>query len=529
MNLQLIKSNSTILNNQLNLIICNCEKTEKSTEKSRIFLRKNQFFCEKCESSSNLSFSLLTIHYCKYHSIEKSEFYCQDCNEFICCLCICKEHRYHYSNVFKEASSIINSMVTVRQSKINSLLLEINSSITDLKQRIISMTLINNENSSVCSTFREFLRNIVKSKGKSIIEQYINDLNHLSIRKDNEKVELIVDSYMLKVNLDIKKYKNFREDYEKIRKILESSFYNRDTKEDKENHTKLNNILYVLYLLKLYKDYLTPREKEIIQESDVIYKNYSNLIQSKSTYIELDEEKKMEVSSIYNNISSSIVDSFIHKPYYIRRFTSFFHPGLIYFEKSSVYIENISKFPINLIGIGVCGLVNSAKRCTLTINLKIVEYEIKSKSVSQSSSNEETDRNTDDISTIYDEEDNENQIILYDETIQLNEIDFSSTHNPIQIIFFEKYSKYVSFIRMNPGSKYKVLIKNVDSDFYIGIWNGKTITKDFISMFKEKKTSFLSQVLFCNMNDVMLKVYSSESTDLNEFSNGIVSDILYSI
>jgi hypothetical protein len=82
---------------------------------------------------------------------------------------------------------------------------------------------------------------------------------------------------------------------------------------------------------------------------------------------------------------------------------------------------------------------------------------------------------------------------------------------------------------MNPGSKYKVLIKNVDSDFYIGIWNGKTITKDFISMFKEKKTSFLSQVLFCNMNDVMLKVYSSESTDLNEFSNGIVSDILYSI
>lgn len=519
-----ILSDNCNIRNLLNKVKCKLDDSHKLFIDASTY----QIVCKTCKNSNNLIFINLdnnenSYAYCSYHKDEEGSYFCLDCNEFICSLCICLKHRYHNSNIPSELKeTIVNN--TNQLSSVISLIIQdsevvkqdlttFKSNIEDLKASILSkkQMLSLHISKEVTSKSNELL---------SKIPDYINS-----------KQEALTEQYLARCNSDLRKISSFLEAYEKLRNIINKGFlFNandeintlsilNNTSKEAAVKSLSNNIIYIKDKINIAQE-IIDRSKEINSETDDVTENYYILIENKMIYNELIDTKVKEINSIFDTINNSLLTFYISRNYTIRRFTSYFNPGVTFFEKTSVYIDNLNDFPIRISGFGLCGLVSTRDRCTLKVELSILEIPEK-----EDTGNKECNDKIpylDDDSTLE---------LLYKEKLLLKEIDFTNSNNPTQTVYLSKYVKDLSksLVELKAKRRYKIKISNVDSDFYINLWNGKTITKDFINMFKEKKTSYLSQELICNTNDIVIGISSSDSTDLNEFSNGIISDIIYSL
>lgn len=467
-------------------------------------IKKNILICSICKSSDYLSQKenpyIERPKQCNIHFLIHKLF-CLTCMEFICIDCICdqNQHRYHSFILLNKSKEYLKEEILSKQSKINEIINIISIFYMEIYNKKLEIDNISLKNQSSV----EKVKRVFPEK----IYVYIKNILNKYIKKDLYDDEFLYREILLKRLTNELNTISEYEDSQYIEYKIKNSNITKGI-----NQTMTVSKIDSLYM-KLDKiiEFIYKKEENIENESDLIYKTYSNLITKKFDLQERYDNKLREIKEIFKTVNHSLKNSFIPKVYFIRRFVSFFNPGVIYFERTSILIENNNDFPINLLGFGICGLINSIEKCNLKVKLTISEGELL-----------EEERVFNNITDI-----NINKV-LYNEEILLKEINFSYSTNPIQTIYLSNYSNSTYLLTLHPSKVYKVDIVNLDSESYIKIWNGRTMSHCFLSMFKEKKTSFLSQVVYCNSNDVKMKISSSDSTDLNEFSNGIISDILYS-
>lgn len=466
---------------------------------------------------------------CYQHLNTSSSFFCLDCSEFICVNCIVDKHRNHNSNLPSELRKDILMEIGEIEFCINQISKEVKTSLKSLggSQDILK------KNKELCnariSQVKQFITRELQTKNTDIAHS-IQQSSPFSFK------EIMTNKLYNNLESRLTRIKEYTDILEKIKSEL-------ILKEGNKGKNPDNNKAYKHFIndssqkISEIHDYIYSINSIIKVESEKVHDYHLKLIENKLSYREELENKLKEIQNYYDSLGTSLFTSKFIKPVFLRRFTSFYKPGLFYFNNTGIFVSNLSDIPVNLSGLGLCGLVSSKTRCIINCQLSIsvlLHQNSKQdkdliKSVSEDFSDKEVQSS---FKKIEDEYNDTTWKVLFKENILIKEIEESNPSNPVQNYFFQNYVSKLnkSFITLYPGYKYLISIDNLESEQYFKLWNGKTISKDYASMFREKKTSYLQQEVTCNNNsNVKFQFTSSMKTDLNEFSNGIICDLIYDI
>lgn len=480
--------NSTF--NYKDLVSCQVHKC------SSILMNQHfSIYCSKCGENrkenlvmidSQNSTESLNIRQCYTHNGKEGTFFCGTCNEFVCSICITDVHRKHKSGIPEDHRDIIISEL----SKLDKLL---DNSSANLAKEARAFSFIfntlHNEEDEVLENNKSITRRIKDKIENKAIELESRALTQLELFEETEASNMFVISLS-----SVRRINEFFNVLPKLSSIVHRGFVTHEEKSRKANFLNIKNKIDSL------EDIIHKFPNVISQETSVTQKIFSSLIEEKLSKLEDANNKINECGGLMEAVNQSLYSGAFPRPYFLRRFISFFNSGLIYFKNSSIIFENKGKQSIGLLGVGICGLTASKDNGLCRFRLTISQ-----------------------INSL-------NPIVLFDEEILVKEIEETNARNPVQLIYFQKYVSDVcsSVIQIKVNSKYKIKLENLESNQYLSLWNGKTISRDFASMFKEKKTSYLTQEVHCNSTGSIFKFYSSEMTDLNEFSNGLICDLIFS-
>ena len=203
-------------------------------------------------------------------------------------------------------------------------------------------------------------------------------------------------------------------------------------------------------------------------ENERVMNNYQMLIENKLNYREYVENKLKEVDNYYDSLALSLYTSKFIKPIFIRRFTSFFKPGIQYFSSTGIYIENASLNPVSLVGVGLCGIVPSKDKCSIIGELNVEVILDTKEGIDPEKYFNQIDKESRETISIY-------KKTLISEKILLKEIEGDT--NPVINYYFQNIVTDLkkSVIVLHPKYKYSITFKNLEYDKYTLLWNGKTL------------------------------------------------------
>ena len=247
-------------------------------------------------------------------------------------------------------------------------------------------------------------------------------------------------------------------------------------------------------LIKKSKDNLICNNYKFLSD----LKNFINdsLIKTKEKSLKEMENFKKECekfqikAQIYeNSISNTCMSGIPNITMRIRRFKKYFFENSKYFKKSTVCL--LTSHTINLVGFGICCLFNSgSKHKNLKLELKIFELENTQKFDPQSN------------------------------IISTQQILIPTTESMIDPVY-QFYLKHA--VTIHKDKVYYIIISNASDNNYIEIWAGE-VSKD-----KDDMTENQNAVT-CNNTGVKFNFITAPGveTDFNEFTGGILSDLIYS-
>jgi hypothetical protein len=205
---------------------------------------------------------------------------------------------------------------------------------------------------------------------------------------------------------------------------------------------------------------------------------------------EFQKNSEIYENSIINTINSGIPNKCMR----LRRFRRFFFTNSRYLKTTSISFR-VSE-SISLIGFCLTGLFKSSKSSTyptLDFNVKIYEINIDQ-----------------DFNSI----ENNKINLLWESKIVVPTI--SNVVDPVFQFYLNKE------IRVNKEKNYIMIMNNLEKNSYIDMWTGEIIP--------EKSDLIETQNVTCNNSGVKFCFFRSKGiqSDFDEFSNGIVSDIIFS-
>lgn len=546
--------NSSNINNNNN-----CSNYNSLINKVKCIIHEDKFidldtsnysiFCKKCNNKKNLKFKYLDtnafskdsnkqtnydinkeiskndIVYCDNHPNELNcSFFCLDCSVFICDKCITGVHRQHNSNIPGELRIFIKDSIIKIDKIIEYITRNINLVNIDFESAHNEISKLKDYNNKRISAIKEIINEFLINLKQDLYKKYTNtvELNHNKETND----------YYAKSNSDLYRINDFFKKFEK-------HLFNINNQLEKYNNQKqyFNKREIKEVILEIKKFQSTVRDiddRSSVQvkiDENLIKKNYEKLIENKLLINEKAESALNEIDDLFDNINTSLECSYFTKPYFLRRFYDFFDPGVMYFKNSAIYLENLSERNIILSGISLCNLISSKEKSNLAIKISVYSLNKSDLDMLKNSNLLNTNLNSDDI--------NINNLFyhselwkqLYKEDAILKELDANNSVNPTQTFYFNNYTDNakVSFIKLLPNHKYKIAIENTNDSYYVRLYNGKVRREEYESMYKEKKTTYLTQTITCNNTNIDFKISSSLNSDFNEFSNGIICDIIYSL
>ena len=452
-----------------------------------------QLYCLKCKTNDPKSYLIinhqqpeninsLKMEYCNAHLHVYAEFYCEDCKLAICeeCFLLHKQHNCYTPDIL--SSKYINEL-------------------NELKEKLLLIKQTSEANLDNLKPVQDFYKTM-----RSSIESIINQSNS-NIDKALNNKETIFDQESSKI------FKGF--DLE----IAEAILFLNNLKENLiSSSTKLldisksieslsSDVEICLFKKKNYKDLL---------EIDNLINNTETYINDKVIKIKFKAEKNIPIYEEecrafiqkilkYQSLLVSSLNSGISSTCYrIRRYKQYFSYEIAkYFRHSSLCLM-VNK-SITLSGLGLCGLFIDnlyKKREPLALEIKIIESNFYIPLQSRVSLTNQ-----------------ENRKELLNMKINLPSI--KNIIDPVYQFYFNRS------ITLSKDKVYYITINNESKEDLIKIWSG-SIEEDISE--NDYKEENLNQTIVCNdtlVKFIFLSAFGFES-DYNEFTMGIISDLIYS-
>ena len=236
-----------------------------------------------------------------------------------------------------------------------------------------------------------------------------------------------------------------------------------------------------------------------------------------------------EISLYRNSVISSVSTGISSYSFKVRRFTKFCKCGIRYFKNSSVVFKSYSQ--ISLIGFNICGLIankfknnseaaenSKGKSAENNLSKKILNgNDGKSKGINPTGQvNEKGSEKASVpfkliIKEVIGEDISKNETI-FEENFSLTEI--LNVIDPTITFYLHKS------INIKPEKLYVLNVVNLDKEVYLDIWTGE------VSKFFQQN---LTQTIKCNTTNLKFSFFEPQGleTDFNEFSSGIIADLIY--
>ena len=455
-------------------VICSlCGKEGlKSKKKNLIIVDPNLSNAEEKINDKNIPMpeDEETNHFCFKHKNEPSLFYCEECSQFICKTCFATDHRNHSSSTFDLIADVIKEKVNKLYEDLENLnkALEDNNAALEEKNKYFEDKKLN---------FKTNLESVNQHITKALEDkasEYNNQIETFFNGVDKE-VELNLNKLEIKRKTANKMYEEFKKMQNEIEEINDDHkicLYKKE-KDDiiKENRKFLFDI----------KNFL---QEQLTQTKERVEKEESNFKEKCESL-----KKNMDIyeSSVISTMKSGIPNVCSR----IRRLCKYSLDKSKYFKKDSLCM--IVSQSINLTGFAICGLFHEVDQPiqSYKINLKLYE-----------------------VSDINNFNKDSKEMLSID-------VDIPSITNYIDPVYqFYLDNSYL----LNKDKFYFIILSNLSEDTFINTWSG-SIYKD-----KNAVTTTPTNVIISNNENIkftFLNAFGIES-DFNEFSNGIISDIIYS-
>lgn len=409
-------------------------------------------------------------HFCYKHTNEPSLFYCEECGKFICKTCFATEHRYHSSSTFELISDVI-------KNKINSLYEELENLDKTLDENGKELEDNHNYFEDTKKNFKTNLENINSHITKAL-EDKANEYNN-QIESFFNGVDKEVESNLKKLESKRTKSNNMLEEFQKMQNEINNIQKDQNIclfKKEKDNIIKENK-QFLLDIEAFLKEQLSQTKEKVSKEEE----NFKEKCENLKKNIDLYE------SSVITTIKSGIPNVCSR----VRRFCKYSIEKTKYFKTDSLCIK-VSQ-SVNLTGFALCGLIHEHEQpiTTYKVNLKLFELA---------------------DGKIFDKNSKE----MFSLDVEIPSI--TNYVDPVYQFYLE------NSIFLNKDKLYLVILNNLSDQIYVNTWTGST-TRDKTDI--ENQTSIVisntSNIKFDFSKDVEIE------SDFNEFSSGIVSDIIYSL
>ena len=409
-------------------------------------------------------------HFCFKHKTEPSLFYCEECSQFICKTCFATEHRNHSSSTFDLIADVIKEKVNKLYEDLENLnkALEDNNAALEEKNKYFE-----DKKQNFKSNLESVNQHITKALEDKAVE-YNNQIESFFNGVDKE-----VESNLNKLELKKKTANKMYEEFQKMKNDIEEIDDDHKIclyKKEKDEIIKENR-QFLFDIKNFLQDQLTQTKERVENEE-------SNFKQKCEGF-----KKNMDIyeSSVISTMKSGIPNVCSR----IRRLCKYSLDKSKYFKTDSLCM--IVSQSINLTGFAICGLFHEPDQPIQSYNINLKLYEV----------NDANNFNKD-----------SKEMLSID-------VEIPSITNYIDPVYqFYLNNSYL----LNKDKFYFIILTNLSEDTFINTWSG-SIYKD-----KNAVTTNPTNVIISNNENIkftFLNAFGVES-DFNEFSNGIISDIIYS-
>ena len=452
-------------------IICTlCEKEGLKSKKKNLIIVAPELSNVEESNINNNQENEQSNHFCYKHQTEPSLFYCEECAQFICKTCFATEHRNHSSSTFDLISDVI-------KEKINKLH-------EDLEN--LNITLEKNKNSLEKKS--EYFDNKKKTFQQNLdtVNQHIsNALNEKSAEYENQiesffngvdkEVELNLTKIEIKRKESAKMYEEFKKMEEEISQINDDHkvcLY----KKEKDEIIQENN-KFLTEIKGFLQDQLSQTKERVEKEE----KNFQEKCDNFKKTIDVYE------SSVLSTLNSGIPNICSR----VRRLCRYSYEKSKYFKKDSLCM--IVSQNINLTGFALCGLYFEQDQPIKTYKVNLKLYEV-----------DDANNFSNDLK----------------EMLSID-VDIPTITNVVDPVYqFYLLKSYL----ISKDKFYFIILENLSEDVFINTWSG--------TIYKDKKNFNMNEtnIVYANNENIkftFMNAFGVES-DLNEFSGGIISDVIYS-
>jgi hypothetical protein len=432
-----------------------------------------QINCQKCIAEGLTGNEKLTFinkmekKTCHKHNQEDAMFYCDDCFEFICKNCFLLVHRAHISSSPEFIVNPIQESIAKTTNELKTLKKIIDENIQNLQGTNAFFITEKNNYKTNLGNMNELILKELKSKSIEFSEEIENIF---------QGVDLEVESSTTRLENTKKKANKVIAELESLLKELES------IKSDKKLCLFRKN---KDGLIKEYTKYLNDLEIFIAENLEKTKAKSENEIENfHKNCLKFQKNAEIYETSVINTIISGIPNVCMR----IRRFKRYFYQNPKFFKTSNFCM--LTSDTINLVGFSLCGLFSTSSIQSLKLELRIYELD----------STQSFDPKM--------------------PTLITDEISLPVIHNITDPVF-QFYLK--NSVTIHKEKIYYVFVNNASSNFYVDCWNGE-VTKDKDDMTENQNS------IICNNTNIkfnFLGICGVES-DFNEFTGGLISDIIYS-
>lgn len=406
--------------------------------------------------------------HCATHDTEEALFYCEDCAMFICKTCFATIHRNHSCSTPELIVNTIKDNLTKLYNQLNDLKNKLEKS----NEEVQSMNTFYNTQKE---NFKASLEGIKQRIGKALNDkatEYNNQIESFFNGVDHE-VELSVQ----KLDNTRKKASRMLEEFSQMKK--EVSAIDSDKKvclyKKEKDSTIEDNKHFLEDIENFLQENLSKTKQKVINEEDSFITKCNNFTKGISSY----------ENSVINTIVSGIPNVCMR----IRRFRRYTNAKSKYFKTDSLCL--LTSNSVNLAGFSLCGLIHDKSDPSMTYKVQLKIYEL----------------------------DNVQQYDPHSTPLTSIEVEIPSITNMVDPVY-QFYLK--NSVTISKNKLYYIIITNLSNMTFVNTWTG--------AVDKEIEEHINQHSVICNNSNVkfnFLSTFGVES-DFNEFSEGIISDIIFS-
>jgi len=452
-------------------IICTlCEKEGLKSKKKNLIIVAPELSNVEESNINNNQENEQSNHFCYKHQTEPSLFYCEECAQFICKTCFATEHRNHSSSTFDLISDVI-------KEKINKLHEDLENLNTTLEKNKNSLEKKSEYFDNKKKTFQQNLDTVNQHISNALNEksaEYETQIESFFNGVDKE-VELNLTKIEIKRKESAKMYEEFKKMEEEISQINDDHkvcLY----KKEKDEIIQENN-KFLTEIKGFLQDQLSQTKERVEKEE----KNFQEKCDNFKKTIDVYE------SSVLSTLNSGIPNICSR----VRRLYRYSYEKSKYFKKDSLCM--IVSQNINLTGFALCGLYFEQDQPIKTYKVNLKLYEV-----------DDANNFSNDLK----------------EMLSID-VDIPTITNVVDPVYqFYLLKSYL----ISKDKFYFIILENLSEDVFINTWSG--------TIYKDKKNFNMNEtnIVYANNENIkftFMNAFGVES-DLNEFSGGIISDVIYS-